>query len=169
MKAGPFLVLTELFFTMNSVGPTGRLDKVIGRLPTDQLLRELNLLQRMLKNKNFRYYETVVRPKGYNRSMLRDGLSDVSRDMLAAGYNVEPVVNTASPVGQPFRQRIPPAMQILARDRASVAKAYMNSGRRTLMTRKEYMKVVNDEMGVFGGRIGNAIREGSAFHLSRKK
>ena len=169
MKTGQFLILTEMFVTMNSVGPTGRLDKVIGRLPTDQLLRELNLLQKMLKNKNFRYYETVVRPKGFNRSMLRDGLSDVSRDMLAAGYNVEPVVNTASPAGLPFRQRIPPAMKVLFQDRQSVAKAYMNSGRKTLMTRKEYMKVVNDEMGVFGGRIGAAIREGSGFHLSRRK
>ena len=101
--------------------------------------------------------------------MLRDGLQDTAREMLAAGYNVEPSVNTDQPKGQPFRQRIPPAMQILAKDRASIAKAYMNSGRTRLITRKEYMKVVNDEMGVFGGRIGAAIREGSAFHLSRRK
>ena len=78
-------------------------------------------------------------------------------------------MNKANPVGQPFRQRIPPAMKILAQDRASVAKAYMNSGRKTLMTRKEYMKVVSDEMGVFGGQVGAAIREGPAFHLFRRE
>ena len=38
----------------------------------------------------------------------------------------------------------------------------MNPGRRSIMPRNEYVKQVNDEMGIFRmGRVGQAIAEGS--------
>ena len=87
--------------------------------------------------------------------------------MPAAGYNVEPAMNTATPVSSPFRQKVPPAMLILSQDRARIGKAYINSGTRPIVSRKAYLKQVNDEMGIFKtGRVGQAIAEGSAYHLN---
>jgi|GEM_PF-3185206 hypothetical protein len=70
-------------------------------------------------------------------------------------YGEWPGLDKAEIAGQP------PVMLILSQDRARMAKTYMNSDRRSIMSRKAYLKQVNDEMGIFKtGRVGHAIAEG---------
>lgn len=176
MRGVPFQVLTELFVTFNSVGPTGRMKDVIGRLPTDVLLKEINLLKRELANKSFKYYEVLVPNRGgrgFNQRMIREGSFRVAEEALAAGYNVAPKVNVANPKDKPFRQRVGPAAKIIEADRQRIFSQFSagpGGGRRTVITnRKQYLKIVDEEMGITRtGKIGQAIAKSSAFHLSRR-
>ena len=174
MRGGQFQVLTELFVTFNSVGPTGRMKDVIGRLPTNVLLKEIKLLKRELANKSFKYYEVLVPDRGgrgFNQKMIRDGSFRVAEQALAAGYNVAPKVNVADPKGKPFRQRVGPAAKIIEADRQRIFSQFAGprGGRRTVITnRKQFLKIVDEEMGITRtGKIGQAIAKSSAFHLSR--
>ena len=175
MRGVPYVVLTELLVTFNSVGPTGKLKDVIGKLPTDRLLKEINQLKRDLENKSFKYYEVRVparRGRGFNQRMIRDGSDRVAEETLAVGYNVAPKVNVANPKDKPFRQRVGPAAKIIEADRQRIFSQFSagpGGGRRTVITnRKQYLKIVDEEMGITRtGKIGQAITKHAAFHLSR--
>lgn len=169
-----YRILTEVFVVLNSVGPTGRLQDVIGKMPTDVLLQEVAALQRDLANKTFKYYQVSVpaNGSGYNQKLIRnvkDGAAEAAERVLATGYNTAPMVNTAQPVGKPFRQRVAAATPILEADRAAwIAKfGTPPSGQKTIITnRADYIKIVNKEMRVSGRPLGASISKASAFHLS---
>jgi hypothetical protein len=176
MRGGQFQVLTHLFVTFNSVGPTGRLEDVIGKLPTDVALKEIDLLKRKLANKSFRYYEVLVparRGRGFNQKMIREGSFRVAEETLATGYNVAPKVNVADPKNKPFRQRVGPAAKIIEADRQRMFSQFSamspRGGRTVITSRKQYLKIVDEEMGITRtGKIGQAVTKSAAFHLSRR-